>query len=44
MEHKRTSRLVRPAARYVGPGPRPITAVKGYDPLVTPHYGYADGH
>jgi len=44
LEHKRTSRLVRPAARYVGPGPRPVSAVKGFDPMVTPHYGYADGH
>ena len=38
LEHKRTSRLVRPAARYVGPGPRPVSAVKGFDPLVTPDY------
>jgi citrate synthase len=43
LEHKRTGRLVRPSARYVGPGPRSITAVKGYDPLVTPHFGYPNG-
>jgi len=43
LEHKRTSRLVRPTARYVGPGARAVTAVKGYDPQVTPHFGYANG-
>jgi citrate synthase len=31
LEHKRTSRLVRPAARYVGHGPRPVEAVAGWD-------------
>jgi len=31
LEHKLTSRLVRPSARYVGPPPRPVTAVKGWD-------------
>jgi citrate synthase len=31
LEHKRTSRLVRPAARYVGHGPRPVEAVTGWD-------------
>ncbi|GCD98911.1 MULTISPECIES: citrate synthase 2 [Embleya] len=34
LEHKRTSRLVRPAARYIGPGTRPITEVAGYDDTV----------
>ncbi|MDI2132819.1 citrate synthase 2 [Yinghuangia seranimata] len=34
LEHKRTSRLVRPSARYIGPGTRPITDVPGYDASV----------
>ncbi|HEX2313956.1 MAG TPA: citrate synthase 2 [Thermomonospora sp.] len=29
LEQKRTGRLVRPSAQYVGPGPRPITEVAG---------------
>jgi citrate synthase len=29
LEQKRTGRLVRPSARYIGPGPRPATAVTG---------------
>jgi citrate synthase len=31
LEHKKTSRLVRPAARYVGPKPRHVQEVKGWD-------------
>lgn len=31
LEHKTTSRLVRPAARYVGHGPRGVEAVTGWD-------------
>ncbi|RKS68548.1 citrate synthase [Motilibacter peucedani] len=27
LEEKRTGRLIRPAARYIGPGPRPLSAV-----------------
>ncbi len=30
LEQKRTGRLVRPSAKYVGPGPRPIQDVKGF--------------
>ena len=30
LEQKKTGRLIRPASRYVGPGPRPIDAVDGY--------------
>jgi citrate synthase len=30
LEQKRTGRLFRPAARYVGPPPRPLSAVRGY--------------
>jgi citrate synthase len=31
LEHKKTSRLVRPAARYVGPAPRPVSEVAGWE-------------
>jgi citrate synthase len=34
LEHKRTSRLVRPAARYIGTGPRPVESVDGWDPAL----------
>ena len=30
LEQKRTGRLIRPSARYVGPGPRPIEEVAGH--------------
>ncbi len=32
LEQKRTGRLIRPAAAYVGEGPRPVEAVHGWDP------------
>jgi citrate synthase len=32
MEQKREGRLVRPTARYVGPGPRPADSVNGASP------------
>lgn len=32
LEQKKTGRLIRPSARYVGEGPRPLSAVKGYRP------------
>ncbi len=35
LEHKRTSRLVRPSARYVGHGPRGVESVKGWDLAVS---------
>ena len=35
LEQKRTGRLVRPSARYIGPGTRPIADVAGSDTLLT---------
>jgi citrate synthase len=34
LEHKRTGRLMRPSARYVGPGPRDPGEVPGWDAVV----------
>ena len=31
LEQKRTGRLIRPSSRYVGPGPRPLEDVVGFD-------------
>jgi citrate synthase len=36
LEQKRTGRLVRPSAKYVGPGTRPITEVTGADVILKP--------
>ena len=30
LEQKKTGRLIRPSAKYVGEGPRPLSSVKGY--------------
>ena len=33
LEQKRESKLVRPSAQYIGPGPRKPSAVEGWDEI-----------
>jgi citrate synthase len=38
LEQKRTRRLIRPSARYVGPGPRDPHEISGYDSMIRPDH------
>jgi len=40
LEQKRTGRLIRPSARYVGPAPRRPEDVPGWDPVMVAPSGY----
>jgi citrate synthase len=40
LEQKKTGRLIRPSARYVGPGPRTPEDVPGWDPKLVAPTGY----
>jgi citrate synthase len=36
LEQKKTGRLVRPSARYIGPGPRKPEEIEGFDTMIAP--------
>jgi citrate synthase len=41
LEQKRTRRLIRPSARYVGPGARDPHEIDGYDSMVQPNHNHS---
>jgi citrate synthase len=43
LEQKRTGRLVRPSARYIGPGPRDPREIEGYEEIAAESAGLTAG-